>query len=112
MIVSGQGRAVSIETVPIRGVEARALIALELDAAGRLLGGAVKPLPPHLETAEDRAARELAEAVLARLRRIGSLAEALERARQALDLLENLAALEEALAPEARALLAAGTVAQ
>jgi hypothetical protein len=106
MIASGHGRAVSIEAVPIRGLDARAMIAIELDADGRLVGGTVKPLPPHAEGAEDRAARELAEAVLARLRRIGSLAEALERARQALELLENLAALEEALAPEARALLA------
>ena len=41
-----------------------------------------------------------------RLRHIGSLSEAIRRARMALDLLENLAALEEQLGPEARQVIA------
>jgi hypothetical protein len=98
----------SIEAVPVRGLEARALLALEFDQAGRIRSFTVKAVPAPSETAEDRAARELAEAVGARLRHIGSLAEAVERARAALDLLENLVALEELHGAEARAVWAAG----
>lgn len=105
-VIRAGNSATSIEAVPVRGLDARALLALEFDQAGRIRGFTVKAVPPVSETAEDRAARELAEAVAGRLRRIGSLAEALERARAALDLLENLAALEELHGAEARALLA------
>jgi hypothetical protein len=82
------------------------MLALDFDQAGRIVSVAVKAAPARGEAAEDRAARELAEGVVGRLRHIGSLAEALRRARLAVDLLENLAALEELRGPEARALLA------
>ena len=105
MTRTGPGLAASMETVPIRGVEASALIVLELDTRGELVNLSVKAAPPEAETAAQRAARELAQGVASRVRQMG-LALALERARQALDLLENLEALEQLRGPEARALLA------
>jgi hypothetical protein len=105
MIRSAPGIATSVEPVPVSGLDARALLALDFDAGGRIVNVTVKATP-RSETAEDRAARELAEGVAGRLRHIGRLDEALRRARQAIDLLENLAALEEQLGPEARQLLA------
>lgn len=106
MIRSAPGRATSVEAVPVRGLDARALLALDFDASGRLVAVSVKAAPAARETAEERAARELAEGVAARLRHIGTAAEALRRARMAIDLLENLVVLEEQLGPEARQLLA------
>ena len=98
--------AVTVEAVPVRGLDARALLALTLDGRGRIVEVQAKPAaPPAAESPEDRAARELAEGIAGRLRHIGSVAEALRRARMAVDLLENLAALEEQLGPEAIALL-------
>ena len=106
MTPHGTDRAVSMETIPISGLDANALLALEFDQRGRLVAVSSKAPPRHAESHEERAARELAEGVALRLRHIGSLGEAIRRARMALDLLENLAALEEQLGPEARQVIA------
>ena len=106
MTRAGADRVVSVEAVPITGLDARAMLALEFDARGRLVAVSSKAPPRHAESHEERAARELAEGVSLRLRHIGSLGEAIRRGRMALDLLENLAALEEQLGPEARQVLA------
>jgi hypothetical protein len=103
--------ALTVETVPVRGLDASALLALTFDGRGRIVDVATKPQPPATETAEERAARELAEGVAGRLRHIGSVTEALRRARMAVDLLENLAALEEQLGPDAIDMLGAGRAA-
>lgn len=105
MIRSGQ-RAMTVATVPVTGLDVAAVVALEFDARGRLVHLGVKTAPPPRESHEERAARELAEGLAFKLRRIGSLDEALRRARVAIDFLENLAALEELHGPEARTLLA------
>jgi hypothetical protein len=96
-----------VETVPVSGLDAQAVLAIELDARGRIVNVSAKTPPRHAESPDERAARELAEGVSLRLRHIGTPHEALRRARMAVDLLENLVALEEALGPEARQLLAA-----
>lgn len=106
MTRSGPNAATCVEAVPVRGLDARALLALDFDARGRITGFSAKAMPAHAETAEDRAARELAEGLAGRLRHIGSLREMLARAQAALDFVENLVALEEARGAEARALLA------
>ena len=106
MIRIGNGMATTVATVPVMGCEAHAVLALEFDQAGRLRGYGVKATPPPRENADERAARELAEAIGQRLRRIGSVHEALNRARVAVEFLENLAALEALHARDARALLA------
>ncbi len=106
MTRSGPGRATVIETVPVMGCDARAVVALDLNAEGRVVGISVKATPPAVESADERAARELAEGIAHRLRRATSLAEAVRHAQAATAFLENLAALEDMHGPEARALLA------
>jgi hypothetical protein len=58
------------------------------------------------ETPQGEQARLLCEQLAAKLRRAGSVQELLARARLALELVENLAALEELHGAEARQLLA------
>ena len=95
MTPHGTDRAVSIETIPISGLDASALIALEFDARGRLVDVSSKAPPRHAESHEERAARELAEGVALRLRHIGNLGEAIRRAQMALCLLYTSDAADE-----------------
>lgn len=98
-------RATTAEQVPITPDHSE-LLMLEFGADGRLLTFQV--VRGHLkhETEAATQARLLCEGVASRLRQAGSVQELLARARQALDLVENLAALEELHGADARALLA------
>lgn len=107
MIRTSAAMATTVEVIPVRGLDANAVVACEFDASGRLRGISVKPAPPEAETPDERAARDLASVIGHKLRHIGNLAEALRRAQVAVDFLENLVALEEMRGAEARALLAA-----
>jgi hypothetical protein len=98
-------RATTSEQVPITPDHAE-LLMLEFGADGRLLTFQVVRGNLRHETEAATQARLLCEGVAARLRQAGSVQELLARARQALDLVENLAALEELHGAEARALLA------
>ena len=82
------------------------LLMLEFDAYGLLASFSVVRGTTRGETPEAEQARLLCEGIAAKLRRAGSVQELLARARLALDLVENLAALEEMHGAEARRLLA------
>ncbi len=96
--------ATMAEQVPITPDHSE-LIMCEFGADGRLVRfGVVRGNLRH-ETPEGEHARLLLEQLNAKLSRAGSLQEMLRRARLALDLVENLAALEAMHGAEARQLL-------
>lgn len=96
-------RATTAQTVPITPDHAE-LLFLEFDARGRLVSFSVARGHLLHETPEAQQARLLCEGIAGKLRRAASVQELLARARLALDLVENLAALEELHGAEARAL--------
>lgn len=98
-------RAIASEQVPITPDHSE-LLMLEFDLHGRIAAVGVVRGNLALETAAGREARLLIEGVAGRLRVAGTVQELLARARLALDLIENLAALEEMHGDAARRLLA------
>lgn len=98
-------RAHRSELVPIHADHSE-LLMLEFGADGRLLHFAVVRQNLAHETPDATAARLLVEQLAAKLRRASGLAELRDRARLALDLVENLIALEEMHGDAARQLLA------
>lgn len=99
-------RAIASEQVPITPDHSE-LLMLEFDHTGRIAAVGVVRGNLALETTAGQQARLLVEGVAGRLRAAGSVQEVLARARLALDLIENLAALEELHGAEAARLLAA-----
>lgn len=100
------------EPVPVLGMEERPLAFLTFDARGRLVDVSASRPPPHQETPAEREAALLVQALGAKLRKAvhdgADLAELLRRARVAVDMLEQLQALEQMHGPEARQRLGGG----
>jgi hypothetical protein len=106
MIRIGPGRAASLEIVPVRGQDTGAVVELIFNARGQVVQLGLKRRAHDGETGEERAARELAQLVAERLPRTSTLAELQRRAEAVLDFIEQLVALEEMRAAEARRVLA------
>lgn len=106
------GAAIVAEPIPVLGMEERPLGYLTFDRNGRLVDLSASRPPPHRETPAEREAALLVQAMGAKLRKAAhdgaDLAELLRRARVAVDMLEQLQALEQMHGPEARQLLGGG----